>query len=134
MNQLAFHIQSFVGDLTALGSQEQAPATARRIDRTELIRRLDARALELRWLAWMWIGMMLIAFGATVACLVAKIARPEVAVPLGGAALLSIIVRVERLWRERERFTLVLEIALQEPDDQALRDLMLQLRSAVVKG
>jgi Flp pilus assembly protein TadB len=56
---------------------------------------------DLKLLAVLWTLAFLVTLGVAVAGLVVQIVHPYVVVLLGGAALVSVLWRIERVWRER---------------------------------
>jgi len=106
----------------------------RKISRKQLIARLDNELGGLRVYALLWGSMVAMTFVITCAALIRQIVQPYVALPLGVGTCFLLMSRVERVWRERERFRVALFVALNLDDEEELRKYMLVLRASLLSG
>jgi hypothetical protein len=101
------------------------------LNRAELVTRLERLTADTKRRAWIWTGMMVVVFGSTLFLLLKQMATPEVLLPTSGVTLASMLWKVERVWRDSERFSIVLQIALFEKDEALLRELFVRVLNAL---
>ncbi len=126
MSSLRETLTAYVSTAGPLGSADPdaVPAASRLANRAALLERLRADVGTSQQLLVVWIGAVAAVFTVLLAAMILRISTPYVTVPAGCGALLLLLSRVERVWREVHLQSLALQVALQCDDEKLLREVM----------
>jgi hypothetical protein len=122
-------LMDFVAPSVPLGGT--AP---KKLNRKAFIEMLEQQTRRTRRRAWLWTVLSIGVCLATAAVVLRQSVAPVVALPASGIALATMLWRVERIWRESERFSMALQMARFEKDEASLRRLLGRILSSLFPG